>query len=110
MGRLPAGNFAFGNFFEQAYRTVRLVEAGHGGEMRAPGLGKSLAQFQINLFQRLDAVRNKARRDDGNLFHAVACQRLNGFVGIRLQPFCRAEARLESCLLYTSPSPRDATL
>ena len=56
---------------------------------------EDLAVLHGDLFQRLQAVGDEARIDDGDALHALAGQPLHGLVGVGLQPFRRAEARLE---------------
>ena len=48
-----------------------------------------------DLLQRLQAVGGKSRRHHGEVLHAALRQRLHGLVGVGLQPFGAAEARLE---------------
>ena len=48
-----------------------------------------------DLLQRLQAIGGKARRHHREVLHAALRQRLDGLVGVGLQPFGLAEARLE---------------
>ena len=55
--------------------------------MRATRFRKILMQGNANLFQRLNTIGDKARRDHGYFFHALFGQLNHGFVGIGFQPF-----------------------
>lgn len=63
--------------------------------MGAAGFGKIVLQFNADFFQRLDAIGDKAGRDNRHFTSAIFGHVDDGFIGIGLQPLGRAEARLE---------------
>ena len=75
------------------------------GEFLAAGMMESLGCLAADFVQRLDAVDGKAWVDDGDRFHAVFGQFLDRLVGVGLQPFLRAEARLEGGDQFLSSHP-----
>lgn len=58
-------------------------------------LDENLAVLDVELLQRLKAIGREAGRDDGERLRTGLGQRLHRLVGIGLEPFGRAEARLE---------------
>ncbi len=61
-----------------------------------PAIGfEDVAVLDRDFFQRLDAIRGKARRDDGEILHPALGQSLHRLVGVGLEPLRAAKARLE---------------
>src|ERR1700693_5503622 len=92
----PAPQLALDDVEKNADTALAVVEAGDKSEVLAAMFEKNLLVLTRDLLERLEAIGCKARCDDGQMLHAVARQRFDGLVGIGLQPFRTAEARLES--------------
>ena len=72
-----------------------VIQAGNGGEIFSTVMVKDFGIFAGDFFQRFETIGGKARGDDREIFHTAFGERLHGHVGIGLQPFGHAEARLE---------------
>ena len=57
---------------------------------------ESFAAFNGNFFQRFQTVGGEAGADNVDALGAVFTQRFKGLIGVGLQPFGFAKARLES--------------
>ena len=64
-------------------------------KLLAAGFEKAGAAFHRQFFQGFQAVGGEARSDHVDASHAVAAERCQRLVGVGLQPFGAAEARLE---------------
>ena len=62
--------------------------------MRPARLGEVLVGFVADLVERLQTVSREPGREHGDLL-ALRAQRIDGFVGVGLEPFFRTEAGLE---------------
>ncbi len=91
----PAGKLARNEVADHGHAGLRIVETGNGREIPPAMAAEDVGILDRDLFQRLQAVGGEARRDDGEVLHTTARQRLDRLVGIGLQPFGASEARLE---------------
>src|SRR3970040_1845994 len=71
------------------------VKAGNQAEFLAARLQEGSPGGYSDLLQRLQAIGNQSGADDIDSFDFFFCQRHKGWLGIRLEPLRRAEARLE---------------
>ena len=76
-----------------------VVQAGDVAELFAACVQKRFACFHADFFQRFQAVAGKAGADHINAFGAFFGQFDQRGLGVRLQPFGLAKARLESDLV-----------
>src|SRR6476620_3936954 len=91
----PALQLALDNMQKHADAAIAVVEAGDVGEVLAAVRKKDLLVLLGDLFERLEAIGGKARRENSDPLHTIAGQRLDGLVGIGLQPLGASEAGLE---------------
>src|SRR5262245_37993645 len=80
---------------KHADAAIAVVEARDVGEVRAAVFKKDLLVLLGDLFERLEAICGKAWRENSDPLHTIARQRLDGLVGIGLQPLRAPEAGLE---------------
>ena len=74
----------------------------------------SLGSLTSKLVKEVEKMSNNSSGGDDRLWKPEMDKTGNGFAVIRFLPAPEGEelpwAKMYSCLLYTSPSPRDATL
>src|SRR6476620_9052301 len=101
----PAPKFALYDMGQHADARIAVVETRDEGEFLSAMLEEDLFILLRDLFQRLDAIRDEARCQDGDPLDPLARQSLDRLVGISLEPLCPAESRLkgetESLLVET---------
>src|SRR5690606_33809233 len=69
-----------------------VVQARYVREALAAGRHEGILHLLLDLLQRLDAIRREPRRDHGNPLLPLAGQRLDGAIGVGLQPLGPSEA------------------
>src|SRR5262249_23299884 len=88
----PALHLRLDNVQKYANAAIAFFEAGDEGEVFAAVIEKELLVLLCDLFERLEAICGKAWRDNSEPLHTIARQRLDGLVGIGLQPLHASEA------------------
>src|SRR5579884_3763621 len=91
----PALELAHDHVADDRHAALTVVEAGDVREILAPRPAENLGVLDGDLFQGLETVGREAGRDDDQVAHAPCRKGLHGGVRIGLEPFGRAEARLE---------------
>src|SRR4029077_12111611 len=82
----PAPKFALYDMGQHTDARIAVVETRDEGEFLSAMLEEDLFILLRDLFQRLDAIGDEARRQDGDTFDALAGQSLDRLVGIGLKP------------------------
>ena len=93
--RRATHQFAAHDRLDDAEAAGAVVQAGDAGEFLAAAVVEVFGVLAADLLDRLEAVGREARRHHGEPFHAAGGEGLDGLVGVGLQPFRAAEARLE---------------
>ena len=76
-----------------------VIQAINVGKLFAARIDKGVTCFQVDFFQRFQAITGKARANQVHTFQAGCSQRNQRGLGVRLKPFGLAKAGLKSNLV-----------
>src|SRR4029079_3246548 len=91
----PPLEFAHDNIANDRHASLAIIEARNRSKVFTACMAENFRVLHGDLFQSLKAVGGKSGSDNRKVFHPALCERLDGRVSIRLEPFSRAKPRLE---------------
>src|SRR5262245_57548408 len=101
----PAFEFPLDQVNEQPDSALAVVEAGNVTELLPAMHAEDFLVLLGDLFERLDAIGGEAGRDNGDAFDTRPRQGFHRLIGVGLDPFGTAEARLEGELDLRAERP-----